>query len=135
MKEQTCKYCNSPLVKDKKRWKCETCSHSYSSLELKFLEAIKGIPLPERELKFHQPNDGEKKRQWRFDFAWPDKKIAVELEGGVFTGGRHTTGAGYSKDAEKYNIAVLQGWKILRYTTSTIGDAREQCLALLNDRF
>src|SRR5687768_16750315 len=28
-------------------------------------------------------------RRWRFDFAWPELKVAVECDGGTFTGGRH----------------------------------------------
>jgi very-short-patch-repair endonuclease len=55
-------------------------------------------------------------RRWRFDFAWPEKKIAVEVEGGVFIRGRHTRGSGFEKDAEKYNAAALRGWRVLRYT-------------------
>lgn len=53
-------------------------------------------------------------RRWRFDFAWPDKRLALECEGGVWTGGRHTRGSGFVKDIEKYNSAVRQGWRILR---------------------
>lgn len=57
-------------------------------------------------------------RQWRFDYAFPDKKIAVELEGGTFTGGRHTTGTGYRGDCIKYNCAASLGWTVLRFTYS-----------------
>jgi len=53
-------------------------------------------------------------RKWRFDFAWKDKKLALEVEGGVFTGGRHTRGAGFRNDIEKYNTAALMGWMVLR---------------------
>ncbi len=134
MKQLNCHYCKTPLVKNKKRWDCPICKSSSSSLELKFLDAIEGLPLPEREVKFHVPADGEKKRQWRFDFAWPELKIAVEMEGGVFTEGRHTRGIGFSNDAEKYNVAVLQGWQILRYTASTLGSAKEQCSQLMTSK-
>jgi len=55
-------------------------------------------------------------RKWRFDFAWPKVKVAVEIDGGVFIGGRHTSGAGYTKDCYKLNRAVELGWRVLRYT-------------------
>lgn len=62
------------------------------------------------ELKFHP------KRRWRFDFAIPSKMIAVEVEGGAWIGGRHTRGAGFVKDLEKYNEALRLGWKVIRVT-------------------
>jgi very-short-patch-repair endonuclease len=62
------------------------------------------------------------KRKWRFDFAFPGDKIAIECEGGVFTGGRHVSGSGMSKDCEKYNEAALLGWKVLRFTAPMIRD-------------
>lgn len=31
--------------------------------------------------------------------------------------GRHTQGAGYTKDCEKYNEAVSMGWRVFRVTT------------------
>jgi very-short-patch-repair endonuclease len=57
-----------------------------------------------------------KGRKFRFDFAIIDKKIAIEIEGGIFSGGRHTRGAGFAKDMKKYNIAVELGWVVLRYS-------------------
>lgn len=68
-----------------------------------------GIKTPEREYKFHE------KRKWRFDYAWPDKKIAVEKEGGVWSHGRHTRGSGFVKDMEKYNEAGRLGWRVFRF--------------------
>ena len=55
-------------------------------------------------------------RKWRFDYAFPDSMVAVEVEGGVWTGGRHTSGAGFIKDMEKYNTALLHGWRVYRTT-------------------
>lgn len=60
-----------------------------------------------------------KKRRWRFDYAIPSKRIALEIEGGIFVQGRHTRGSGYLKDIEKYNTAVLLDWRVIRSTTST----------------
>lgn len=56
-------------------------------------------------------------RRFKFDIAIPGKKLAVEFEGGIFSGGRHTRCKGYANDAKKYNLATMHGWKLLRYTT------------------
>lgn len=74
---------------------------------LQFCEQHIGIT-PVMELKFHPV------RKWRFDFAFPNQKIAVEVEGGVWTQGRHTRGSGFVGDMEKYNQAVSLGWSVLR---------------------
>lgn len=62
------------------------------------------------ELRFHPV------RKWRFDYANEQLKIAIEIEGGVWTGGRHVSGSGFMGDMEKYNEAVVLGWKLLRFT-------------------
>ena len=72
------------------------------------------LPQPVREYRF------DANRRWRFDFARPDKRLAVEVEGGIWTQGRHTRPAGYEADAEKYNAAVIQGWRVLRFTANTV---------------
>ena len=72
------------------------------------------IVMPELEFKFHP------ERRWRFDFAWPEHKLALEVEGAVWAGGRHTRGSGFVKDMEKYNKAVLLGWRILRTTPQNL---------------
>ena len=68
-----------------------------------------GLPPSSPEWRFHP------ERKWRFDFAWPEQKVAVEIEGGFFAGGRHSRGFGAKKDMEKYNSAILHGWYVLRY--------------------
>jgi len=77
-----------------------------------------GLPEPVRELVFAPP------RRWRFDFAWVDRMIALEIEGGVFAGGRHVRGAAFEKDAEKYNAATVMGWQVYRVTTPMVKDGR-----------
>lgn len=69
-----------------------------------------GVPLPEPEHRFHPS------RKWRMDYAWPDHGIALEVEGGVWTRGRHTRPKGFLRDVEKYNAAAVDGWRILRCT-------------------
>ena len=63
-----------------------------------------------------------KPRRFRFDFAWPQHLIAVEIEGGTWTQGRHVTGAGFAKDCEKYNLATLNSWRVYRFTTQMVND-------------
>ena len=77
-----------------------------------------GLPAPEREFRFHET------RRWRFDFAWPIFRLAVELEGGIWNGGRHTRPAGYAADCEKYNAAAMVGWMVLRFTGPMIRGGR-----------
>ena len=48
--------------------------------------------------------------------------IAVEIEGGTWTQGRHVTGAGFAKDSEMYNLATLYGWRVYRFTTQMVND-------------
>ena len=74
------------------------------------------LDIPKTEYRFL------KKRRFRFDFAWPDRMIAVEVEGGVWMkgGGGHTTGKGYTRDLEKYNLATLHGWEVYRFTTQDV---------------
>lgn len=69
------------------------------------------LPAPVPEFRFHP------KRRWRIDFAFPEHRLAVEIEGGVFLpgGSRHSRGAGYRKDLEKYNTLAVMGWRILRF--------------------
>lgn len=86
--------------------------------ELSYMMALIGLDVPEREYRFH------KVRRWRFDFAFPDRMIAVEVEGGVWSRGRHTRPGGFEADCEKYNEAALLGWRIFRVTSAMVKDGR-----------
>jgi very-short-patch-repair endonuclease len=85
-------------------------------LALAFQMAVHKIPAPVREHRFCPP------RRFRFDFAWPEQKLAVEVDGGSWIAGRHNRGAGFAKDAEKANLAVLHGWRVLHFVGSQIDD-------------
>lgn len=72
------------------------------------LKATK-LPAPVREYRF------DPDRKWRFDFAWPDRKIAVECEGGV-----HRINTRFETDCAKYNAAQRAGWVVLRFTPAMV---------------
>lgn len=76
-----------------------------------FLELLRNaeIPEPVAEYRFHED------RKWRFDFAFPEQKIAIEIEGGLWNQGRHNRPASMIKDMEKYNEAAILGWRVLRF--------------------
>ena len=76
--------------------------------------AIIGCPEPVLEHRFHPTI------RWRFDLAWPDKKIAVEIEGGAWIGGRHTRPKGFQVDICKYTAAAIMGWRVLRYSPAQV---------------
>lgn len=61
------------------------------------------------EFRFHPV------RRWRFDGAFPERKIAVEIDGGAWVYGRHTRGKGFVSDQEKTNEAQLLGWSVYRF--------------------
>lgn len=73
-----------------------------------------GLPEPTREYKFSIH------RNFRFDFAWPQFMLAVEIEGGTRGISRHTQPDGYERDTEKYNLAATNHWTVLRYTTQKV---------------
>jgi very-short-patch-repair endonuclease len=81
-----------------------------------------GLPEPVHEYRFHPS------RKWRFDFAWPAAMLAVEVEGGAWIAGRHVRGRGFEADCEKYNKAVLLGWRVLRFTSAMVEDGHALCI-------
>lgn len=78
---------------------------------------LHGLPDPIPEYKFHPL------RRWRADYAWPLHMVIVEIDGGVWTGGRHTRGKGFIADQQKLNAAALLGYRVLRYTPDRLDEA------------
>lgn len=92
-----------------------------SYLERQFMRLVirHQLPQPVREFKFHPV------RKWRLDFAWPELKVAVEVDGNTFadrsTPGNHAVGKAYQRDCIKNNAAQLEGWAILRADREMVG--------------
>lgn len=63
-----------------------------------------------REYRFHPS------RMWRFDYAIPPLRIAIEIDGGIWINGRHNRASGYLGDMEKFNAAATLGWVVLKFT-------------------
>ena len=92
-------------------------SESYLERITELLIKEAGLPEPIREFRFCEG------RRWRCDFVWifpperfPLKGVILEIEGGIFSKSRHTSGKGFTADAEKYNEAALMGFIVLRVT-------------------
>ena len=98
------------------------------TLHSKVLAQLVGFPDPTTELLFHP------KRKWRFDYAWEEQKLALEVHGGIHSGGRHTRGRGFVEDRAKMNEATLLGWTVLEVTPEHIksGQLRAWLLAAFN---
>jgi very-short-patch-repair endonuclease len=90
------------------------------------------LPSPVAEHRFAK----DIKRRWRFDLAWPAAMLAVEVDGGTWSGGRHVTGRGFEGDCEKLNTATLMGWRVLRFTTDMVrrGEAIGAILAAFDNQ-
>jgi len=91
--------------------------------ETQFESILIQLKIPyEREYVF------SKKNKWRFDFAIPEKKLAFEVDGGLYKkqkwkdrqgnirtheGGRHLDPIGFQNDSKKFIYAKVQGWDVL----------------------
>ena len=97
------------------------------------LEKEIGKPV-QKEYRFAPP------RKWRFDYAYPEFKIAIEIDGGIWTQGRHTRGKGFKGDMEKFNEAAKNGWLVLKFTPdecykiSTIETVKETMVQRIRER-
>jgi hypothetical protein len=82
----------------------------YDSPTMRRLLMVYGLPEPTFEHRFHPV------RLWRLDIAWPAYRLCVEIQGGVFQGGRHSRGQGMVGDFEKFNALTELGWRLLLCT-------------------
>jgi very-short-patch-repair endonuclease len=96
-----------PVQTGRKRARNVNASRTFLLVWKRF--GVKGSDIC-HEYRFHPS------RRWRFDIAFPSRKLAVELEGR----GRHQTVVGYRNDCEKYNAAIELGWTVLRYPVADL---------------
>jgi len=75
-----------------------------------------GLPDLIPEYRFHPL------RKWRADYAAPLAMILIEIDGGAWSQGRHTRGAGFIADQQKRNAAILLGWRPLSYTPDRLDE-------------
>lgn len=91
-----------------------------------------GIPF-EAEYRFHP------ERRWKADFAIVGKfqfyvthqirhtgmaRLLIEVDGGGYIRGRHSTGTGIEGDCEKQSAAAILGFRVLRVTPKQVDDGR-----------
>jgi len=102
----------------------------FTPLEFQLVLQLKAakLPMPIKEHHFHPT------KAWRFDFAYPELRIALEVEGGVWKQGRHTRGGGYTEDCAKYNAAATLGWIVLRYPGGLLGNVAADLRACITLR-
>ena len=100
---------------------------SNSKLESKFLSLLFELAPALKVVREFRAIPG---RRFAFDFFLPDYGILIEIQGGAFTGGRHTRGAGMASDCEKSRLAQMMGYKCFAYTGNQI--TREHVQELVN---
>ena len=72
------------------------------------------VPVPKRE------HCCVSSRGFRWDFAWPELMLAVEVQGQIWSKGAHSSGVGILRDHEKHNLATVAGWRVLYASGNTI---------------
>lgn len=91
---------------------------SKSALELLMLAQIRDAHLPEPEREY-RATEG---RRWRWDLAFVDQRLLIDIQGGQRQYGRHNRPAGYQNDCDKANRATLAGWRCLHFTGEQVND-------------
>lgn len=73
----------------------------------------------------HRPVVG---RRFRIDIAFVERKIAVEVDGWAYHG-KHRSA--HAKDRQRQNLLVMEGWRVLRFTTGEIFGDLPSVLAVI----
>ena len=98
-------------------------------------EAKLALELKALKIEFEQEFHFQPGRKWRADFHLKGRMILIEVEGGIWTNGRHTSGKGYIGDMEKYNAATMLGYQVIRFSTEQVksGLAIQQIEKMVGD--
>lgn len=103
-----------PKSEDDRQYEAAVRQARKQNLDRMVAHQLAGLPDFVAEYQFHPT------RKWRLDYAWPQRKVALEVHGGVFKKSRHTTGVGFTKDKEKMNEAACAGWLVVEVTTDQL---------------
>lgn len=109
---------NSPSVRAKKSVNVPRAVHAQEHGLFYSLLKREGLPLPVTEFAFAVSIG----RKWRMDFCWPSHRVGLEIDGAIWTQGRHTRGKGWLADSEKLNTAAAMGYRMLRATPQQLHD-------------
>ena len=107
------------MAKRKKRTSRAKTPAKQKQTSQDFVDA--GLPRPVEELLFAKEAMG---RRWRADFAYEEEALLIEIDGGVFSRGRHVRPVGFIRDAEKLSAAAELGYFVLRYTPNQTIDPK-----------
>ena len=90
--------------------------------QLELVREFSDVPMWEEDFQERYAKSKRSKR-YRADFAHLPSRSLVEIQGGTYMRGRHVSGSGYDRDARKYNLAMISGWKVYLLTSTTATDA------------
>jgi hypothetical protein len=90
--------------------------------QLELIREFSDVPQWESDYQERYAKSKRSKR-YRADFAHVESQSLIEIQGGTYMRGRHVTGSGYERDARKYNLAMMSGWKVYLLTSTTAKDA------------
>lgn len=93
----------------------QAVDRAQSNLEVMFSFDIEHDGLP-AAVRNYRAIEG---RKFEIDFAWPDLKLGVEVNGMC-----HRIKARWESDIEKNALLILQGWTVLSVSGKTIRDGR-----------
>jgi len=90
--------------------------------QLTLVREFSDVPMWEEDFQERYAKS-KRSRRYRADFAHEASRSLIEIQGGTYMRGRHVSGSGYDRDARKYNLAMMSGWKVYLLTSTTTTSA------------